>query len=72
MHCPRCAHEKTRVYGTDSGLVTNRYRKCLGCGYRFMTTEVLHEDLLSKDYNDYLEDIGEIDHGVRERAKKSE
>jgi len=34
-----------------------------------MTKEVLSEDLLSHDYNNYLQEIGEITPGERERVQ---
>lgn len=68
MVCPKCASEKTRVYGTRKGLSNVRFRECCSCRFKFMTTEVVREDLFSKEYNDYLEEIGEIESGVRQRA----
>lgn len=69
MYCPRCASEKTRVYGTRKGLSNIRFRECISCKYKFMSKEILMEDLLSLEYNDYLQDIGEITPGERDRVK---
>ena len=60
MICPNCANGKTRVYATRAGLVNERFRECPKCGYRFITRELVKEDLLPFEYNRYLEDIGEI------------
>jgi len=70
MTCPRCASLATRVYGTQKGFVTVRFRKCTDCGYKFLTQEVVKEDLISHEYNNYLEQIGELDKGIRQRALK--
>lgn len=67
MTCPKCASPKTYVYGTRKGLVNIRFRECSACKYKFMSKEILCEDLLSLEYNDYLQDIGEI--GTLERKK---
>jgi transcriptional regulator NrdR family protein len=72
MICPRCASSETRVYGTQKGLVTVRFRKCTPCGYKFLTQELVKEDLLSHDYNNYLESIGELPSGVRQRALRED
>lgn len=72
MNCPKCGYEKTRVYGTRKGLSNVRFRECPACHLKFMTKEVLKEDLFSKEYNDYLEDIGEIESGVRQRALRED
>ena len=69
MFCPKCASEKTRVYGTRKGLTNIRFRECMECKYKFMTKEVLSEDLLSHNYNNYLQEIGEITTGERERVQ---
>ncbi len=39
------------------------------CKYKFMTKEVLSEDLLSHGYNNYLQEIGEITPAERERVQ---
>jgi len=70
MICPVCASSKSRVYGTRSGFVTVRFRQCCKCGHKFLTSEVVHEDLISHEYNNYLEQIGELDKGIRQRALK--
>jgi hypothetical protein len=57
------------VYGTRKGLTNIRFRECMECKYKFMTKEVLSEDLLSHDYNNYLQEIGEITPGERERVQ---
>ena len=49
MICPNCASSKTRVYGTRKGLATIRFRECSDCRYKFLTKEVLSEDLFSKE-----------------------
>ena len=50
--------------------MTVRFRKCTDCGYKFLTQEVVKEDLISHEYNNYLEQIGELDKGIRQRALK--
>lgn len=60
MICPKCANEKTQVKGTIKGLVNVRMRICPACGYCFATKEILNEDGYAKKYNDYLENINEI------------
>jgi len=70
MICPACATPKTRVYGTKSGLTTTRFRVCEACGCKFMTREVLKEDLLSHSYNEYLVEIGELEADIRKKALK--
>ena len=69
MICPNCSSFKTKVYGTRKGLTNIRFRECMECKYKFMTKEVLSEDLLSHDYNNYLQEIGEITTGERERVQ---
>ena len=69
MICPKCASKHTRVYGTRKGLTNWRFRECMECKYRFTTKEVLTEDLLSLEYNDYLEEIGEIGKNEREAVR---
>lgn len=59
MWCPRCAHKKSRVYGTDSGLNTYRYRSCLACGHKFITEETVMSSKTNHEYAQYLEEIGE-------------
>jgi len=59
MVCPKCGHEKTRVYGTDSGLKTVRFRKCLACGHTFKTMEQVWVDSDDLEYIRYMEEIGE-------------
>ncbi len=71
MICPNCASSKTRVYGTRKGLATIRFRECSDCRYKFLTKEVLSEDLFSKEYNDYLEDMGEISKDERLKSLKT-
>ena len=58
--CPYCGHTKTKVYGTRTGLTTERFRECTKCGYRFLTKELVKADPLPLEYNNYLEEIGEI------------
>lgn len=70
MWCPKCASSKTRVYGTRKGLTNIRFRECLECKFKFLTKEILTEDLLSKDYLDYLEDINELSKRERFENKK--
>lgn len=72
MICPRCAGSNTKVYGTRKGLVNIRFRECLECKYKFMTKEVPTEDLLTHNYNNYLEDIGEIDKEIRQKIQKED
>ena len=67
MICPNCSSFKTKVYGTRKGLTNIRFRECSHCKFKFMSKEILCEDLLSLEYNDYLQDIGEI--GPLERKK---
>lgn len=43
MWCPKCAG-KTKVNGTDASETVTRTRKCLACGYVFMTTEAVTFD----------------------------
>lgn len=69
MNCPKCAGV-TRVYGTQKGLTNIRFRKCSVCNFKFLTQELVKEDLFSKEHNDYLQDIGEIDKELRTRALK--
>lgn len=70
MICPRCAGSNTKVYGTRKGLTNIRFRECLECKYKFLTKEILTEDLLSKDYIDYLQDIEEISQEERFKNQK--
>lgn len=70
--CPKCASFKTKVYGTRKGLTNIRFRECLECKYKFLTKEILTEDLLSKEYIDYLEDIQEISQTERLKNQKIE
>ena len=52
-------HPKTRVYGTQNGLNTYRYRSCVKCGHKFMTEEAVIGDQVNVDHARYLEEIGE-------------
>lgn len=49
MHCPKCAHEDTKVLDTRIGkgnLSIRRRRQCLSCEHRFTTIEeILREGL---------------------------
>ena len=73
MICPRCAHGKTGVYGTVSGLITTRARRCQKCAYKFTTKEIIAVDLVSLPYVEYLRDIGEIDdRDIRNIKQKEE
>lgn len=72
MICPNCSSFKTKVYGTRKGLTNIRFRECLECKYKFLTKEILTEDLLSKGYIDYLEDIQEISQTERHKNQKIE
>lgn len=69
MMCPKCM-AKTRVYGTDTGLVNKRYRKCVKCGYSFMTKEMIEADLFSVEYLAYLKEIGEVENNDKEEKKR--
>jgi len=71
MICPNCSSFKSKVYGTRKGLTTIRFRECIECKHKFLTKEVLSEDLISKEYLDYLEDIGEITKEERFKASKT-
>lgn len=71
MICPKCA-SATRVYATQKGLTNIRFRKCVACEFKFLTQELVKEDLFSKEYNDYLEEIGEIESDVRQRALRDD
>lgn len=70
MTCPACGNDKTRVYGTQKGFTNTRFRICEACKVKFMTVEVLKEDLFSKEYNDYLQEIGELKAELRAKALK--
>ena len=42
MHCVKCGHNKTRVYaGETRNGISIRYRKCVSCGTKFKTKEVV-------------------------------
>ena len=42
MNCPKCESKETRVYTTEKREdATWRFKKCLDCGKRFKTIEVL-------------------------------
>lgn len=49
MMCPRCAAD-TYVISTVKGSVNERYRKCKGCDYSFMTIEAIRFDDYWRDY----------------------
>lgn len=72
MICPRCASDKTRVYATRKGLTNWRFRECTVCKYKFTTKELLTEDLLSLEYNQYLEEIGEIGTNERKAVRRDD
>ncbi len=61
MDCPRCGHDKTRVYKTQKGINNFRYRSCVACGHLFQTKESVYVDTLNLEYVTYMQDIGEID-----------
>jgi transcriptional regulator NrdR family protein len=69
MTCPDCGSEKTRVYATRKGFVTKRFRECMACGFPFITKEVVDDNLLTLEYNDYLEKIDTLPAKLRWRAK---
>lgn len=70
MICPSCASFKTKVYGTRKGLSNIRFRECVDCKHKFLTKEILVEDLLSKEYLDHLQDINEISKEDRYKVSK--
>jgi len=70
MTCTNCGSQKTRVYGTRKGFTNVRFRECVVCKHKFMTKEVPMEDLITHEYNNYLEEIGELEHEVRQKALK--
>lgn len=49
MWCPKCA-KKTKVVGTVSTSTTERFRKCLECGYSFSTVEAIKFDDYWREY----------------------
>lgn len=71
MICPNCASEKTRVYGTRKGLITQRFRKCLECNFSFITKEIVDDNRLAKEYNDYLQEIDILPKPLRHKAQQT-
>ncbi|MBD3794943.1 MAG: hypothetical protein IE881_03195 [Epsilonproteobacteria bacterium] len=71
MICPNCASEKTRVIGTVKGLITKRFRNCLECNYGFSTKEIVDDNKLAKEYNDYLQEIDILPKKLRHKAQQS-
>lgn len=56
MTCPRCGNTKSRVMGTKTSTITERWRKCLECGYTWNTLEVPKNDKYLKSYTHSLFD----------------
>lgn len=50
MICPKCAAERTVVKATISDTLTQRWRRCPECGYRFVTVELPNYDDSIKEY----------------------
>ncbi len=64
MICPKCGSD-TKVYGTKKSFVNTRFRVCKKCTCKFITKEIVSEDLFTKEYNDYLVSIGELKENIR-------
>lgn len=67
MICPRCVNNKTKVVGTVSGTINERFRKCPKCGYHFITNEIIKYDGYSKFYieNLFKDEFDEIEKGKK-------
>ncbi len=50
MWCPKCASDKTKVIGITKSTQNERFRKCLKCGYSFVTIEAIKFDNYWKEY----------------------
>ncbi len=50
MLCPKCGSEKTKVVNTVKGIIQERTRKCLECGYVFQTVEAIKYDKYWREY----------------------
>ena len=66
MMCPKCAG-KTIVVGGANGLVRERFRKCLSCGYTFQTIEAIKFDSF---WGEYAKDLYEIEKKEFEKKDK--
>ena len=54
MFCPKCGSENTKVVASIKGAVKERTRKCLDCGFTFMTIEALKYDPIWKEYARFI------------------
>lgn len=50
MYCPVCAHEKTSTECTIKGDAVHRFRRCLECGFLFLSVEMIDTDSRWNDY----------------------
>ncbi|MDR2100226.1 MAG: hypothetical protein LBP40_05310 [Campylobacteraceae bacterium] len=58
MLCPKCG-QKTKVSGVDSGTINKRFRKCLKCGYNFVTLEMVKADI-NGEFLEYMATVIEF------------
>ena len=52
MLCPKCGSERTKVVLSIKGIMQERTRKCIDCGYIFQTLEALKYDKIWKEYTE--------------------
>ena len=57
MLCPKCGSERTKVVATIKGVVQERTRKCMDCGYIFPTIEIVKFD---KHWEEYVKATIEV------------
>lgn len=74
MICPRCANPKSKVMGTEKSTITERWRKCLACGYKWNTVEVPKNDRYLKGYTYSLfdDEAWQKDNAIDDKEKQDE
>ncbi len=50
MICPRCVSSHTKVLKTVKSTTTERFRKCMNCGYLWNTVELPKNDKYLSSY----------------------
>lgn len=55
MWCPKCGGEKSRVVHTEKSNYVRRWRRCVDCGYAFVTTETMDCDERDVKYARYTQ-----------------
>jgi transcriptional regulator NrdR family protein len=69
MYCPVCTHEKTSTECTMKGDAVHRLRKCLQCGFLFLSVEMINTDSRWNEYKNGNNQISEKQYHDGEKNK---